>query len=89
MLGFDIYSANSISARHFYRHSNDVTIRANVDSGASVDIIDKNTFQKVTGQSNIKLIRSKIKLFPYATKTPLDIKNLDIKISKSRYQRLF
>ena len=22
MLGFDIYSANSISARHFYRHSN-------------------------------------------------------------------
>ena len=60
----------------FYTHVkiNDVTVHANIDSGASVNIIDKTTFGKVTHQSNIKLMRNQIKLFAYATKTPLDIK---------------
>ena len=60
----------------FYTHVkiNDVTIRTNIDSGASVNIIDNNTFAKVTRQSNIQLMRSKIKFFAYATKTPLDIR---------------
>ena len=48
----------------FYTHVkiNDVTIRANVGSGTSVNIIDKTTFEKVTHQRNIKLMRSQIKL---------------------------
>ena len=72
-----VHDVNNVTRKgKFYTHIkiNDVTIRANVDSGASVNIIDKTTFEKVTHQSNIKLMRSQIKLFAYATKTPLDIK---------------
>ena len=71
-----VHGVNNVTRKgKFYTHIkiNDVTIRANVDSGASVNIIDKTTFEKVTHQSNIKLIRSQIKLFAYGTKTPLDI----------------
>ena len=72
-----VYDVNNVSRKSkFYTHIkvHDVTVRANIDSGASVNIIDNNTFEKVTRQSNIKLMKSKIKLFAYATKTPLDIK---------------
>ena len=63
-------------AKEIYTHVkiNDVTIRTNIDSGASVNIIDSNTFAKVTRQRNMKLMKSKINLFANAAKTPLDIR---------------
>ena len=70
-----VHDVNNVSRKgKFYTHVkiNNVTIRTNIDSGASVKIFDdNNTFAKGTRSSNIKLMRSKIKLFAYATKTPL------------------
>ncbi|CAB4026423.1 PREDICTED: uncharacterized protein LOC107336737 [Paramuricea clavata] len=62
--------------RNFYTHIkiNDITIHVNIDSGASVNIIDNTSFVKLTRQNNIHLMKSKIKLFAFATNTPLDIK---------------
>ena len=71
-----VHDVNNVSRKgKFYTHVkvNVVTVRANIDSGASVNIIDNNTFEKVTRNSSIKLMKSKIKLFAYAAKTPLDI----------------
>ena len=71
-----VHDVNNVSRKgNFYTHVkiNDVTIRTNIDSGASVNIIDNNNFAKVTRQRNMKLMKSKIKLFGYATKIPLDI----------------
>ena len=51
-----VHDVNNVSHKgKFYTHVkiNDVTIRTNIDSGASVNIIDNNTFAKVTRRSII------------------------------------
>ena len=48
--------------------------RVNIDPGASVNIIDNTSFEKLARQNNIHLMKRKRKLFAFATKTPLDIK---------------
>ena len=68
---------NSTCPKHrFYTHINinDITVRVNIDSGASLNIIDKNNFARLTRKSHIPLMKSKIKLFAFVTQTPLDIK---------------
>ena len=49
MLGFDIYSANSISARHFYRHS--IEKKADHDLAYKQGIRQVQSIKQVQGQS--------------------------------------
>ena len=47
--------------RNFYTHIkiNDITIRVNIDSGASVNIIDNTSSEKLTRQNNIHALDEK------------------------------
>lgn len=47
-----------------------------IDSGASVNVMDKNSFDKVLRKSDkvIELSKSNTKLYPYGSKVPLNIK---------------
>ena len=43
----------------------------NIDSGAS--IIDSEVFEKLKGRKDVKLSKTKNKLFGYGSKTPLEV----------------
>ena len=75
--------------RNFYTHIkiNDITIRVNIDSGASVNIIDNTSFEKLTRQNNIHLMRSKIKLFLLPLKHPSTSKGIS-KLQLNQEQKL-
>ena len=42
-----------------------------IDSGSSINVIDKNSFRKLNPDNKIKLHRSKQKIYPYGTTEPL------------------
>ena len=45
-----------------------------IDTGSSVTVIDKTTFQKLKEQNpNLTLQKTKTKLFPYGTNAPLPL----------------
>ena len=54
-------------------HINDIPVQMIIDSGASIDVIDKNTFEKITERIEIDLKRSKTKVFPYGGNKPLNM----------------
>ena len=69
-------SINSVTVKHdFYTtvKVDDFSVRMNIDSGASVNIIDSEVFQKLKGRKDVKLSKTKNKLFGYGSKTPLDV----------------
>ena len=45
----------------------------NIDLGASVNIIDSEVFEKLKGRKDVKLSKTKNKVFGYGSKTPLDV----------------
>ena len=44
-----------------------------MNSGASVNIIDSEVFEKLKGRKDVKLSKTKNKLFGYGSKAPLDV----------------
>ena len=69
-------SINSLTVKHdFYTtvKVDDFSVRMNIDSGASVNITDSEVFQKLKGRKDVKLSKTKNKLFGYGSKTPLDV----------------
>ena len=52
---------------------NDIYAQVNIDSGASVNIIDGSSFSRLNRRGNIKFMKSKIKLFAYGSKIPLEV----------------
>ena len=44
-----------------------------IDSGPSIEVIDKNTLEKITKHTEVDLKRSKIKIFPYGGNKPLNM----------------
>lgn len=70
-------TVNNVSGkRNFFTQIkvNDISIQVNIDSGASVNIIDGSTFTKLSQSKPVHLKKSKIKLFAYGSTTPLDIR---------------
>ena len=69
-------SINSVTVKHdFYTtvQVDDFSVRMTIDSGASVNIIESEVFQKLKGRKDVKLRKTKNKLFGYGSKTPLDV----------------
>ena len=66
-------------------------IKLLIDSGATVNCIDKATFETFNSQ-NISLRKSKAKIYPYASKVPLrilGIAELNVKINENKHQIKF
>ena len=69
-------SINTVTEKHdFYTtvKVDDFSVRMNIDSGASVNIIDSEVFEKLKGRKDVKLSKTKNKLFGYGSKTPLEV----------------
>ena len=52
---------------------NHVPITFIVDTGATIDLIDSNTFERV--QHKVTLIKSNTKVYAYSSDTPLKLRN--------------
>ena len=50
---------------------NDVPIQMIIDTGSSIDVIDKNTFNRINKHNKICLKRSSLKVFSYGSDKPL------------------
>ena len=50
---------------------NNTNINFTINSGSSINVIDKNVFGKLNPDNKIKLQRSKQKIYPYGTTEPL------------------
>ena len=60
-------------AKTTFTCNNSLPVEFLIDSGSSVNIINRDTFEKLESLMSLTLERSCVKVYPYGCKTPLPI----------------
>ena len=67
------FTINSPLAKTTFTLNNALQLELLTDSGSSVNIINRDTFEKLESLMSLNLERSCVKVYPYGCKTPLPI----------------
>ena len=67
------FTINSPLAKTTFTLNNALPVEFLIDSGSSVNIINRDTFEKLEILMSLTLERSCVKVYPYSCKTPLPI----------------